>query len=152
VPVEEEPEIKQMSVSKHAGEQVSKTQPMGDLQVRIVSAKIEKNKLDEFKKIYETEIIPALLSTTGCRYAFLSENLKEANEFLSISIWDSKEDIERYEHSGQFRALLEKVNHTFTDFIQWMTALEKTSAMSVSSSADTDVSRYKLVTAKSFRE
>lgn len=118
--------------------------------VRIVSAKIQEGKIKEFKNIYSTEIIPVLQSTTGCRFVYLSESMKNENEFLSITIWDDKSYADKYEASGQFNKLVSKVKHTFSQFYLWKVALEKESKDIIQTSDDMKVDNYTMVTGKSF--
>lgn len=121
-----------------------------DLYVRIVSAKIQEGKVEEFKDIYSSEILPVLKTTKGCLYAFLSENLNEVDEFLSISIWRCKADADEYENSGMFEDLTKKVKHTFSHFYLWKMALEQESQRQIQTSEDMKIDHYTMVTGKSF--
>ncbi|MFQ5584099.1 MAG: antibiotic biosynthesis monooxygenase family protein, partial [Calditrichia bacterium] len=118
--------------------------------VRIVSAKIQPGKMEEFRNLYSTEIIPALRETPGCRYAFLTENLQEENEIISVTIWDSKEDAQYYEESGRFEELTKKVAHTLSSLYQWKMALQKKTGERVKTSDDLKVTHYNVVTGKKF--
>ena len=66
-PVTEEPVIKKYSVKAQTDSSATGNID-SRLYVRIVSLSIQEGKEDEFRKIYTDEIIPALLSTKGCRY------------------------------------------------------------------------------------
>jgi heme-degrading monooxygenase HmoA len=108
--------------------------------------------MDEFKKLYADIIIPTLKKTPGCQYAYLTESMQEENQIISLTIWDSKEDADRYEKSGRFKELVEKVKHTFSELYQWKMALEKETGKKAKTSEDLEVSRYSVVTGKSFPE
>ncbi len=120
------------------------------LYLRIVSLSIQEGKVDEFKRIFSGEIIPGLLSTKGCKYAFLTRSTQESNAFISVSIWDSKDDADFYESSGKFKELVDKVSHTFSQFYRWKMALEKDYDASINTSEDMKVDRYNIVTGKNF--
>lgn len=120
------------------------------LYLRIVSHKLQKGKFAEFRKIYSEEILPALYETKGCQYAYLIESIQEGNEVISVTIWDSKEDADNYEKSGQFEKLAEKVKHTLSQFYQWKMALEKQIGGQIKTSEDMSVSHYDVVTGKKF--
>ncbi len=106
--------------------------------------------MEEFKKLYSAVIIPALKNTKGCQYAYLTESMQEENQIISLTIWDSKEDAERYEKSGRFAELTDKVKHTLSELYQWKMALEKETGKKAKTSEDLEVSRYSVVARKSF--
>jgi quinol monooxygenase YgiN len=117
---------------------------------RIISAKIQPDKVQEFKTLYSEEVIPELENTKGCSFAFLIESLKEENEFLSISVWEDKSFAEEYEASGKFDDLKTKVQHTFSKFYLWKMELEKESKGKVETSEDLKIDNYTMVTGKNF--
>jgi quinol monooxygenase YgiN len=127
----------------------SPKQPAG-MYIRIVSLKIQPDKIDEFKEIYSREIIPALESTRGCSVAYLTESLKNTNEFLSISLWENKEFAEEYEASGKFEELTAKIRYTFSKFYLWKTELEEKTKGKVETSEDMKIDKYTAITGKSF--
>jgi heme-degrading monooxygenase HmoA len=148
-PVDEEPVIKKYSVQvqadSHAAGNIDSR-----LYVRIVSLSVQDGKEDEFKQIYTEEIIPALLSTEGCRYAYLTRSVQDSDNFISVTIWDSKGDADLYESSGKFNELVDKVSHTFSQFYRWKMALEKDYDANIKTTEDLKVDRYNLVTGKTF--
>jgi heme-degrading monooxygenase HmoA len=149
-PVTEEPVLKEYSVAAQSGDKPSDVQNPR-MYVRIVSAKVKEGKMDEFKKLYSDVIIPALKNTKGCQYVYLTESMQEDNQIISLTIWDSKEDAVRYESSGRFTELTDKVKHTLSELYQWKMALEKETGKKAKTSEDLEVSRYSVVTGKSFQ-
>ncbi len=147
--VTEEPVIKKYSVQAQADSNEA-NRIDSRLYVRIVSLSIQEGKQKEFKKIYTDEIIPALLSSPGCNYAYLTQSLQDSNGFISVTIWDSKKDADQYESSGKFKELVEKVAHTFSQFYRWKMALEKDFDANIKTSEDMKVENYNLVTGKNF--
>ena len=121
-----------------------------DLYVRLVSIKIQPGKLEELRKIYMNEIVPALQNYRGCRYIYLSESLQEENEVVSITVWDSKRAAEDYENSGKFGELVDKVKHTFSHFYQWKMELAKEQKGQLKTSDDMKVDYYRMVSGKRF--
>jgi heme-degrading monooxygenase HmoA len=149
-PVIEEPVVKKYSVElqKENGDKLVLKNPQ--MYLRIVSLKIQKNLIDEFKKFYLDKIIPALKETEGCRHVFLSENLIEKDEFISVTIWDSKKHVEDYEGGGKFKDLVEQIKHTFSQFYLWKIDLENEYNAKIKTTDDMQVKTYDLVTGKSF--
>ena len=117
---------------------------------RIVSFKIEQNKVEEFKNIYIVEIIPILEATRGCSFAYLTEGIKDKNEFLSITVWEEKSFADNYEKSGKFLEQIEKVHPTFSKFYLWKIHLEQNNKGKIETSEDMKVDNYTIITGKRF--
>ncbi|UCH65261.1 MAG: antibiotic biosynthesis monooxygenase [Ignavibacterium sp.] len=148
-PVIQQPTPKEYVVAVETDPSIPAPRSGHDLFVRIVSVKIQEGKLKEFKDIYSNEILPALKATKGCLYAFLSENLKEIDEFLSVSIWGSKAEADEYENTGMFDDLTKKIKHTFSHFYLWKMALEQEIKGKIQTSEDMKIDHYTMVTGKS---
>lgn len=118
--------------------------------LRILSLVIQPEKMEEFQQIYSQEILPVLQTTKGCRYAFLTESIEKKNEAVSVTIWDSQQDAERYEQSGVFAKMVDKSKHTLSAMYQWKMALEKKRSKPVVTSDDLKAEIYSVVTGKSF--
>ena len=149
-PSKEEPVIHKYNVALQSNPEISDSTRGNLLYVRIVSLIIQNGMEEEFKKIYSSEIIPALLATKGCLYAYLTQNIENKNGYISVTIWDSKKDADYYESSGRFDALVKKVMHTFSDFYRWKLSLEKESSANIKTSDDMNVTKYVMVTGKKF--
>lgn len=119
--------------------------------LRIVSLRILPGKMEEFKKIYTEQIIPALKSVKGCRYAYLTTGVEDKEEAISITIWDSKQDADEYEKSGVFKSLLKKGKHTYSDLYQWKMSLEKEKSRHMVTSKDVSVKYYSVLSVKGFK-
>ncbi len=149
-PVEEEPVIKKYVVAAQNSDSKDFLVHSSNMYVRVLSLIIQEDKLEEFKKLYSEIIIPALKSIKGCRYIYLTESISEKNEFISVTIWDNKEDADEYESSGKFQDLTNKVKHTFSQLYLWKMSLEKDYNARVKTSEDFKVEIYNIVTGKSF--
>ncbi len=150
VPVRGEPTVKAYNVSLPPGRRSPATEELGALYVRILSIRLKPGGMDEFQKIYEHEILPVLYETPGCRYAYLTEDVGEPDEALSLTIWDRKEDADQYESSGRFDALVKKISHLLAGLYQWKMALGKETGRSATTSEDMTSEGYYVVTGRSF--
>lgn len=148
--VTEEPVVKSYTFAAQTDEDIPIEDRSHTMYLRILSVKIQPGKVKELEKIYTEEIIPALRSVKGCRYAYLTEGIEEENEVIAVSIWDSKEDADVFEESGELQKLLQKVEHTFSSLYQWKMALEKKYSGHVVTSEDLAVDKYSMVTGKHF--
>lgn len=150
-PVPEEPTVSSYTVSAVSD---TNTQVPGDqapeAYLRIVSVKLKPGKLDEFKRLYELKIIPALQATRGCRHAYLTVPKGQGNEAISITIWNHKTDADAYEQSGLFARLLEKTAHLYSELFQWKMHLDHKHPGRSATSEDVQVQGYSVVTGRSF--
>lgn len=64
--------------------------------VRIVSLTIKKGKMDEYRDAYSKVVIPLVHSHEGNRFVHLLEGRENKNEALSITAWNSKDDLEKH--------------------------------------------------------
>jgi len=129
---------------------------MGQMYLRIVSMRINPERIHEFVEIYEQEIIPALRKVDGCYDAYLAEGVRERNEILSITIWNNVEHAKAYELTGEFDKLKAKVQHTFSNLTLWKIGLDETPALQgrvkkAVTSDDVEVRTYSIVVGKAFR-
>lgn len=150
VQTSEEPKIKKYTVAVQNQDSEKLTLNSSEMFVRIVSLKVREDKLEEFKNLYSNTIIPTLKSVGGCRYAFLTESVSEINEFISVTIWERKEDADEYEASGKFKELVNKIKHTLSQFYLWKMALEKDYSAKVATTDDLKVEKYDVISGKSF--
>jgi heme-degrading monooxygenase HmoA len=149
-PVVDEPVISSYTVTQKSLEANAEIGTASTMFVRIVSAKIKNELIEEARRIYSNEIIPVLKNVPGCRYVFLSENFDKTNEAFSITVWDTPEDAQKYEESGLFLELIGKLKHTFSDLYQWKMKLQTEREKKVVTSEDIAVEHYSVVSGKSF--
>jgi heme-degrading monooxygenase HmoA len=149
-PVNEEPVIKKYVVTTQNKEGEKRLTTSSNMFVRVLSLIIQDDKVEEFKKLYTGIVMPALKATKGCRYVFLTESVNSINEFISVTIWDRKEDADEYEFEGKFQELNDKVKHTYSQLYLWGMSLAKENVTNVKTSEDFKVEHYKMITGKSF--
>jgi len=145
-----EPVIDSYSVSYMQDTDLPETKRYSSMYVRILSARVKPGKEEEVKNIYKEEIGPGLRQVTGCKYAFLTQSLKDTNEFFSITIWENRDAADKYEKSGLFSEYLGKVKHLFSDLYQWKMRLEERSGKKAVSSEDMSLDKYTIVAGKNF--
>ncbi len=114
------------------------------MHVRLVSLKANPTKKQEFIDVYNKEVLPELYLQKGCRFAFLTSNVNEANTFLSCTIWDSLHDAEAYEKTGVSQQLLLKLKHTLSELVQWK--MDLGSSQKIATGDDMTVENYEIIT------
>ena len=150
VPVTEEPSVKAYNVTLAPEDPGIVSGNPDALYVRVLSVRLKPDGMDEFRKIYEHEILPALHETRGCRYAYLTEDAGNPDEALSLTVWNRKEDADEYERSGRFGSLVKKISHLLAGLYQWKMSLGKGSGRSAVTSEDMTSEGYQIVTGRSF--
>lgn len=80
---------------------------------RITMATVPIDKIDEFTRVYEQTITPALKGVAGFEGVYLL-NDRSTGEGYSLTFWASKEDAMAYEKSGLYAQLVDKLRPFFT--------------------------------------
>lgn len=150
VAVPEEPIVSAMPVSAESSPDLQLNQTTGARWLRTVALKIRPGKIDEFRKLYVDEVIPALRKVRGCRYIYLTENPEKPNEVISITSWESEQDASGYEQSGLFQKILKSQNHLLSDLYQWKREAGKDNISTVATSDDLAVEHYTVLAGKDF--
>ncbi len=146
-PVPDEPTIKSYRTIIESSQDIKKSEAM---YMRLLSLNIQPGKFEEFQEIYTKEIFPILKAVKGCRYTYLTGNDDNPNEAISITIWNNREDAEKYEKEV-FASLLEKAQPTLSDLYQWKMALENDENWQVKTSDDIAVKYYNVVSGMGFK-
>ena len=148
--VQEKPVVKSYAAIAQKDDKLTAQAEHPFLLMRIMSLKIQPGKMDEFREIYTNEIIPALREVRGCRNAFLSDSIEEKDEVLSLTIWESKQDLVAYEKSGLYKKITKRVRHTFAELYQWKLEHQKEKTGQLVTSEDLKVKSYSIVIDRNF--
>ena len=81
--------------------------------VRQIIVNIHPDKLDEFRKIYNEQIVPTVKAHKGNLHTFLMESIDKEGETTSFTAWETQEDGDAYERSGTYVEMVNRVKHTF---------------------------------------
>lgn len=73
--------------------------------IRMTFAKIKPNQGNAARRLYLDEVIPAHKNHQGLRFVHLLESL-ENNEAITVTVWDTKQDAQAYEKSGDHEKML----------------------------------------------
>jgi len=93
--------------------------------LRLVQAKVDPAKSQEFGKVYAEEIIPALQGAKGCLYAGLWQSVRSLEEMVSLTLWASQKYVDQYEQSGLYEKLLGKSRPFFLERDEWKLQLSE---------------------------
>jgi heme-degrading monooxygenase HmoA len=139
-----DPEVEGFPIGNEGATEVLSGEPSQRMFLRIVALRVDPARMAELRERYEQEVEPELLETPGCRAAFLVDGVRTRRRALSVSIWDSEEHAVRYELSGRFEELVNRLSEFFSGLYQWKLALA--SGDGATASTGVDVSGYNIVT------
>jgi len=71
---------------------------------RKVSIKAKPDKVEEFLSTMREKLYPSLSREKGLRRIYLLRDTTSPNEFVSLTLWNSRSDAHAYESSGHFSA------------------------------------------------
>ena len=82
--------------------------------VRLTYLSFLPEKSEEAKTIYSNEIVSVVKQQKGNLDCRLLEPVKPTDEFISMTVWDNKEDADAYHNSGVYKKLVEQVSHLYS--------------------------------------
>jgi quinol monooxygenase YgiN len=149
-PVSESPVIKHYDDASEDGKSIPEPVHAVCPFFRVVSMLVQPGRIDEFRKMYNDDVLPTLRDTTGCCFVQLAQSVRDPNEFISFTVWKSEHDAEAYESGGLFGELLGKLRPTLSALFQWKMEQEEESGQHTATSEDTVVHAYRIVTGMAF--
>ena len=81
--------------------------------VRIGQFKALPGTTDELRRIYETQAIPVIRQAAGNISALLLQQHQSPESFMAITIWNTQDDAEAYDKSGQALEMVNKIRFAF---------------------------------------
>jgi|SRR5947209_5431132 len=77
--------------------------------VRLTSLKFSPESIAEVKRIYMQDVVPVVSKLKGNMGIVLLEPVDKADDFVSISRWNTKADADAYESDGLYKSMVGKV-------------------------------------------
>jgi heme-degrading monooxygenase HmoA len=87
--------------------------------MRFVQVRVKPENMPDHHRMYEEEVLPRLQKVPGCVFATLIESEQHPGECISMTLWESREQAERYEKSGLFNELLKSAAPLLADSSEW---------------------------------
>jgi heme-degrading monooxygenase HmoA len=82
--------------------------------VRLTFIKFSPEAVDEAKRVYKQEVIPAVRKQKGNVNIRLLEPTERSDDFISLTEWETKADAEAYDASGLYKQLVNRLKEYFT--------------------------------------
>ncbi len=81
--------------------------------VMVAWGKLRLGTWDEFEKFYKERVEPTTKTVMGLRERQLLRSTEDPDEGMSVSIWESQEDLLNYERSDIRQTLAKEVEHLY---------------------------------------
>jgi len=72
---------------------------------------------------YQKEVLPLLQQHSACRFASLLQATSQAEECISMTLWDSPQEADSYEKSDAYRKLVEDGSQLVSGAAEWRVRL-----------------------------
>lgn len=82
--------------------------------VRLTFCKFLPERINEARKVYNEEVIPAIRKQKGLLNIRFLEPTDKVGDYISITEWNTKEDADLYESTGLYKKLVGKLEPFFT--------------------------------------
>jgi quinol monooxygenase YgiN len=76
---------------------------------RRVLLRVQPGRAAEFMKTMEANVYPKISTEGGIRRIYLLRDTTNPDEFISLTLWNSKKQADSYEDSGHFREYVELI-------------------------------------------
>jgi heme-degrading monooxygenase HmoA len=75
---------------------------------RIAWGKVKPGTWEEYERIYHDEILPETRTVNGLRFRELLQGVDDPDEGISLTLWESREDLDAYEQSSLYKRLTDR--------------------------------------------
>ena len=82
--------------------------------VRLISVNFLQGKLEEAKRIYHDELVPVVRQQKGNLDCRLLEPVDPADDYLSMTVWETRDDAYAYHTSGVYKDLIDKIQALYS--------------------------------------
>jgi len=82
--------------------------------VRLTFLNFLPGKADEAKNVYINDLAPVVKQQKGNLDCRLLEPVAKGDDYISMTVWDSKDDADAYHASGIYQQLVDRVRSSFS--------------------------------------
>jgi len=93
--------------------------------LRMVEATVKIDGVEMLVNVYADKILNSLGNTPGCIFAGLLHNQDQTTKYISLTLWQSQQDAEAYEQSGEYQKNLESIRDSLEEGNEWKIKLSE---------------------------
>jgi heme-degrading monooxygenase HmoA len=82
--------------------------------VRLTYLSFLPGKAEEVKRIYKNEMVPVVRKQPGNLDCKILEPVDKADDYISLTVWESKEKADAYHNSGVYSQLVNKIKEFYS--------------------------------------
>ena len=82
--------------------------------VRLTYINFLPGKAEATKKIYNDELLPIVKQQKGNLDCRLLEPVDKADDYISMTVWESKEDADSYQSRGIYKQLVDRIRDSYS--------------------------------------
>ena len=82
--------------------------------IRLTYFNFSPGKIEELKKFYNEVAIPTVRKQKGNLDCRMLEPVDKGDDYISMTVWDNKEDADAYHSSGVYKQLVDRVRSSFS--------------------------------------
>ena len=75
---------------------------------RMAWGKVKPGSWEDYERVYRDEILPGSRGVKGLRFRELLRGIDDPDEGISLTLWESREDLEAYEQSAAYQGFVER--------------------------------------------
>ena len=75
---------------------------------RVAWGKVKPGTWEEYERLYHEEILPTTREVKGLRFRELLRGTDDPDEGISLTLWESREDLDAYEQSDLYQRLVDR--------------------------------------------
>jgi heme-degrading monooxygenase HmoA len=75
---------------------------------RVAWGKVKPGSWEEYERVYRDEILPRTRGVGGLAFRELLQGADDPNEGISLTLWESREDLDAYERGELYQQLTER--------------------------------------------
>ena len=91
--------------------------------MRFVRLKVKPGKGSQTREYYRQRVLPTLEGVQGCLFAGLLRGVDKAEDWISMTLWSTREAAEAYQREGPYRQFLEESTDFLESAVEWKVAL-----------------------------
>jgi heme-degrading monooxygenase HmoA len=82
--------------------------------VRLTYVNFLPGRAEEAKMIYNGELVPAIKKQKGNLDCRILEPVDNADDYISMTVWETKEDADAYHSTGIYKKMVERIKDLFS--------------------------------------
>jgi len=150
-PVASEPEVRSYTSALETSAAMPLAGTHENLHLRVVSINVQEGKIELFRSLYKEHVLPFLRQYPGCLVTQLAQSVAHEQEFISVTIWNTKLAAENYEGSGAFEKLKKVLKPSLSGLSQWSMETERGPHTTAATEQDLEVQTYTIVIGRALR-